>query len=50
MTFRRDLGKLRRHPKFQEEYDAANRVLAREHGSVGMCTSASHSNFHATYD
>jgi len=29
-----DLDKLLRHPKFQEEYDAANLVLAKEHGSV----------------
>jgi hypothetical protein len=35
-SFRRDLGKLLRHPKFQQEYDAANVVLAKEHGSVGV--------------
>ena len=49
-SFRRDLGKLLRHPKFQEEYDAANLVLAKEHGSVGMYLASHSTNVHNVND
>jgi len=49
-SFQRDLGKLLRHPKFQEEYDAANRVLAKEHGSVGMYLASHSPNVHNVND